>query len=255
LMNIYVSPDSPYFCSVDGVVFSRDQLTLVMFPTGRTGGYTVPAGVQTIGEEAFAASILDTVVFPDSVTKVREAAFFGARIRACTLPNSVKNIEYNTFTYCDSLTSVTIPDSVTAIGWGAFEGCSSLTDVYYAGLPAQWATIRMGEGNDPLQQATIHYIPWPEAQTLVLPAELTEIGEEAFAGGAFTYVRLAEHTTAIGAHAFADCAQLQYIYIPAACTEIAPDAFEGVSDLTILGPADSAAQRFASAHGLRFLIS
>ena len=358
LMNIYVAPDSPYFCSVDGVVFSKDQTTLVMFPTGRTGSYTVPAGVQTIGLKAFDASNLDTVVLPDSVLTIDDSAFMFARISSCTLPNSVtgigrgafggcdcilsitipegvksigfdtfvsctnlteiqvaagnsnycsidgclyskdqteficypagksgsiiipdsvsvigiscfacsqiqsceipnsvKEIGYYTFSYCQSLTSVTIPDSVKEISAYAFDGCYSLTDVYYAGLPAQWATIRMGEGNDPLQQATIHYIPWPEAQTLVLPAELTEIGEEAFAGGAFTYVRLAEHTTAIGAHAFADCAQLQYIYIPATCTEIAADAFEGISDLTILGPADSAAQRFASAHGFRFLVS
>ena len=61
---------------------------------------------------------------------------------------------------------------------------------------------------------------------LDLPADLTAIEEEAFAGGAFIYVKLAEGTESVGPRAFADCPNLRYIYIPAE-TEVDPTAFEG----------------------------
>jgi hypothetical protein len=58
---------------------------------------------------------------------------------------------------CSSLKSITIPDSVTSIGDYAFCYCSSLKDVYFKGSEAQWRAIRIGEENDSLQHAAIHY--------------------------------------------------------------------------------------------------
>ena len=61
---------------------------------------------------------------------------------------------------------------------------------------------------------------------LELPADVTEIEEEAFSDGAFIYVKLAEGTTSVGPRAFADCPNLFIIYVPAQ-TEIDPTAFDG----------------------------
>ncbi len=71
---------------------------------------------------------------------------------------------------------------------------------------------------------------------LTLPASLTELEEEAFAGGAFSYVVVPAQVTKIGSRAFADCRNLQYIEILGMNVEIAPDAFEHVSKLTIFYP-------------------
>ena len=46
-----------------------------------------------------------------------------------TIPDSVTNIQYNTFDSCESLTSVTIPASVTNIDWSAFYSCYALTSI------------------------------------------------------------------------------------------------------------------------------
>lgn len=86
----------------------------------------------------------------------------------------------------------------------------------------------------------------------VLPASLTEIGEEAFSGCAFTYVKLSERTRSIGQFAFADCPNLRYIYIPAATTSIDRYAFAEVTGLTIFGKAGSYAEAFADARGFTF---
>ena len=46
-----------------------------------------------------------------------------------TIGNSVKSIEYATFSSCSGLTSVTIPNSVTSIGSSAFYHCKGLTSI------------------------------------------------------------------------------------------------------------------------------
>ena len=87
----------------------------------------------------------------------------------------------------------------------------------------------------------------------VLPEELTAIGDEAFASGAFSYVKLSENTTSIGWHAFADCPNLMYIYIPEKTTDIDPQAFGDRTKLTIVGKIGSTAETYATAHGYTFV--
>ena len=102
--------------------------------------------------------LITTLVVPDSVTSIGNAAFEGcSSLTSITIPDSVTSIGDDAFRGCSSLTSVTIPDSVTSIGIYAFDGCSSLTDVYYAGTEDDWANITMGDCNAFLNCATIHY--------------------------------------------------------------------------------------------------
>lgn len=77
--NIYVSPDNPYYCSVDGVVFSKDKKELVMFPTGRGGSYAVPEGITSLAMRAFDSTILENLVLPESLTSIGPCAFQFAR--------------------------------------------------------------------------------------------------------------------------------------------------------------------------------
>ena len=99
---------------------------------------------------------------------------------------------------------------------------------------------------------TTLYAVWLEPD-FVLPAALTEIGEEAFMGGAFTYVKLPENTDTIGKNAFANCPNLKYIYIPKDCLWIDRYAFTGVTGLTILGVDGSYAKTYASGKGFDFI--
>ena len=101
-----------------------------------SGNYKINTGTKVIAGCAFEfCDRLTNIMIPDSVTSIGDVAFYG----------------------CSSLTSATIPDSVTSIGRGAFDSCGSLTDVYYSGSKADWNQIAMGEYNDPLLDATIHY--------------------------------------------------------------------------------------------------
>ena len=99
---------------------------------------------------------------------------------------------------------------------------------------------------------TTLYAVWAQPD-LVLPAGLTVIEEEAFAGAAFSFVKLPQQTVSIERNAFADCDKLVYAYIPAEVTDIDPLAFGNASELSIIGVSGSAAETFAREHGFVFL--
>ena len=71
------------------------------------------------------------------------------------LPESTSIRDW-TFQSCTALTRLAIPASVTSIGYAAFWG-TNVTDIYYGGTEDQWKAIQIGEFNDPLTKANIHY--------------------------------------------------------------------------------------------------
>jgi len=132
LTSIDVASDNSNYCSVDGVLFNKDKTTLIQYPGGKQGAYTIPNSVTSIGNYAFEICTgLTSVTIPNSVTSIGHYAFLYCRsLTSVTIPNSVTSIGYFAFSYCSGLTSVTIGNSVTSIGNGAFEDCKGLTDIY-----------------------------------------------------------------------------------------------------------------------------
>lgn len=86
----------------------------------------------------------------------------------------------------------------------------------------------------------------------ILPAALTEIEEEAFAGISTSVVKVQENVKTIGSRAFANCSKLKAIYIPEGCEYIAADAFSGVVGLTIYGQEGSYAEYYANRYNFTF---
>lgn len=95
----------------------------------------------------------------------------------------------------------------------------------------------------------------PIEPDFILPASLTEIGEEAFAHGAFLSVQLPARAVRIGPRAFADCPNLSCVYIPEQTTEIADDAFAGTVDLAVIAKRGSFAETYARTHGFAYIQS
>ena len=72
LTTINVDASNSSYVSVEGVLFNRDRTTLIQYPPGRSGeSYAIPSGVQSIGESAFAHTLLlESVTIPSSVTQI-----------------------------------------------------------------------------------------------------------------------------------------------------------------------------------------
>ena len=67
---------------------------------------------------------------------------------------------------------------------------------------------------------------------LDLPANLTAIEDEAFAGAMMNAVIVPDSCTTIGSRAFANCSELVFVSVPKG-TVIAADAFEGCGSVTV----------------------
>jgi hypothetical protein len=113
LTSINVDTGNPNFSSEDGVLFNKTKTSLLAYPAGRTGAYTIPLSVTYIDACAF---------------------WFATNLTSIIIPSSVNIIEFQAFTGCTSLTSITIPASVIYIGSGAFEICTNLISVTFQGI-------------------------------------------------------------------------------------------------------------------------
>jgi hypothetical protein len=124
LKSINVHTNSKAYRSLDGVLFDKDQTTLVRWPAGKAATYRVPNGVTKIGPNAFQSCHgLTNITLPQSLADIGDYAFDGSNLSAITIPNNVTNIGECAFQHCE-LRTLTIPDSVTTIGYAAFSGCS-----------------------------------------------------------------------------------------------------------------------------------
>ncbi len=131
LTSINVAADNAKYCSVNGVMFSKDKTTLVIYPSGKQGAYSIPNSVTSIGDDAFYyCRSLTAITIPNSVTSIGNEAFYGCRgLTSVTIPNSVTSIGNRAFSNCTVLTSVTIGNSVTSIGYRAFSECTKLNTI------------------------------------------------------------------------------------------------------------------------------
>ena len=83
-----------------------------------------------------------------------------------------------------------------------------------------------------------------------LPAALTVIDEEAFMGTRFQLLYLEDGISMIGARAFMNCADLNFICIPQSVKSIGEDAFSGCPNVVICCEEGSAAYQYALDRGL-----
>ena len=131
LKSITVDTANPCYANVGGVLFNKSMTTLIQYPAGLAGDYTIPDGVTNIGNAAFnGCSGLTGVIIPDGVTSLGVSAFsWCSSLTSVTIPNSVTKLSDYAFSACYNLENITIPNSVSSIGFEAFVYCFDLTQV------------------------------------------------------------------------------------------------------------------------------
>ena len=114
-------------------------------------------GVTSTGDYAFAdCKNLVTISMADTVTSISFGSFCNCpSLEEVTIPENATKIGYTSFASCINLKKVTIPQTVKVIDTGAF-ALHNLEDVYYGGMIEEWRNIKVWEGNDVLNNATIH---------------------------------------------------------------------------------------------------
>ena len=275
LTSIAVEAGNSAYSADGGVLFDKSKKTLICYPAGKTGSYTIPNSVTGIGEGVFYyCTGLTSVTIPNSVTSIDSSAFEDCTgLTSVTIPNSVTSIGDYAFYNCTGLTSVTIPNSVDSIGRYAFYNCTGLKDVSVHNAEAEFGssvfggctlnlhghsgstaeTYAAGDSNITFVALTAK-MGTPD---FVLPAYLTAIKAEAFSGVKATVVYIPDGVTSLGSMAFSYCTSLKQIRIPASVTVIPPDVFYGLSSsqlhaITVFGTPGSAAETYANSKGMKF---
>lgn len=117
----------------------------------------LPSGGVTIGDFAFSGSAITSLTISGS-TQLGEAVFNDCEeLRSVVFESGITTIPYDTFNNCWSITALELPATVTTITERAFVNCNGLKNVYFGGSESQWAAISIGQRNDALTKATIHF--------------------------------------------------------------------------------------------------
>lgn len=250
-----------------GAFTNSDRLLSVVIPDGvKTIGerafsdcedlssITIPQSLTDIGKDAFVYSYnikevyisdLEAWFNIDFESDVSNPLYNGGgknypnhlylnneEILELTIPQNVTAIKKYAFIGASSIVSITFHEDVKSIGEGAFDVTPSLTSVYISDL-SNWMNIKFADrGSNPFNTYSLNsdhklYLHGEEIKDLVIPNDLTFIGDYAFVGCCgFSSINIPSSVNSIGRGAFMGCYGLTSITIPDNVTNIGTSAFE-----------------------------
>jgi hypothetical protein len=255
LTNISVDLANTTFSTLGGVLFNKNQTTLVEYPVGLLNysnpdpnSYVVPNTVTNIGGEAFGSCILDSIVLPSNLTSIGDNAFWRCSwLSSLTIPSSVNTIGNYAFSGCARLNVLRIPAAVSTIGDGMFQssgltsvffegnapiaglnvysGVNNVTNFYFsgtsgwsssfAGRPTMQITQFFTYQNTGIPSGTVNITAYNGPSVVTIPASINGVP-----------------VTTIGVQAFLNCYYLTSITIPNSVTSFEGEAFNGCVSLT-----------------------
>lgn len=173
------------------IAIVSDESDVILIPSEHNG-----LKVTEIGEEVLAnCKTIDTLILPDTITKIGVSSFKASSLRRIFIPESISEIGDGAFADCKNLESVILPNSVTSIGAYAFARCESLTEVY-------------------------------------IPEGVVSIGNGVFSKcSSLREVRLPESATEIGGYTFSSCTSLERVTLPKSLTSMPESIFSGCQSL------------------------
>lgn len=209
LNNITVDSSNINYCSENGIMFNKDKTSLLVYPIGKMGSYTIPSSVNQIADNAFYNC-------------------FG--LTNISIPNSVINIGINSFTGCSELTTIYLPSSVKTIELNAFDECYKLSEFMVDNLNTNYCSENGILLNK--DKTILLLVGKNKSGNITIPSTVKQIADFSLSYCTqVTGLALSSDLTSIGNHAFAGCIGIQSIAIPNKVTSIGDNAFDGCTEL------------------------
>ncbi|KAL3938589.1 MAG: hypothetical protein SGBAC_006530 [Bacillariaceae sp.] len=187
---------------------------------GRLLEFDLPAGLRTIGSEAFSGcSALQKVKIPDTVVTMGPFVFAGCSLLIeVILSKSLKEIQEGSFRECSSLARIGIPSSVVVIGPCTFYSCVALEEV---DLQDGLVSIEFRAFASCRSLPKIH-----------IPPSVRKVKGQAFSScTSLMEMNTLEGLEEMGPLAFRDCRSLQRIHISSPVRVIWPQMFASCTQL------------------------
>lgn len=135
----------------------------------------LPEGLLSIPICMFNGTAITSIQLPSGLETIEEGAFCGTRLTSIELPSSLKEIGRAAFKNNSQLTSISFNEGLEVIGEEAFSNCPQLASISF-----DKALKAIGQGA--FANPNGHNVATESFMELVLPGNLTSIGEHAFQG-------------------------------------------------------------------------
>jgi uncharacterized protein YjdB len=260
---INVDPANSAYCSVDGVLYSKDMTRLIVTPN-LSGTFVIPAGVLSMDMNAFSnAQNLNVVSISNTVININNAFSDCYSLTSVISLNPTPPVMNGWFANHSNIT-LKVPDCAleayqNAELWqyfGAIESDASLPCEYPIyniswnfGSPVAEDVVATFDGNTitisgsgaMVDDSDIDHIPWAHIREnikkVIIEDGVTNIGRAAFYNcNNLTEVSIPNTVTTIGHNAFTSCFNLTEINIPNSVTTIGESAFGGCRITEIILP-------------------
>ena len=243
-----VAENNQHYTSADGLLLTKDGMTLVAVPSAREN-IAIPNGVVEVGKLAFFGCGLEKLTIPSSIAKIGWEAFpdggslkevhisdidawcrhsspeigaplskgsklylNGIPVTELEIPEGVTSIGSFVFKGYSDLTRVTIPQSVRRIEGSAFSFCRNLVKLDVAA----GNRFFMAENGLLLTKDGKILVSVPSGlDEVTIPQGVESIAGAAFAGcGKLVEVKVPKGVKSIGWHSFDACKSLVKIELP-----------------------------------------
>jgi hypothetical protein len=197
----------------------------LLFVPGRDGNSYVVAGIGNCTDRDI---VIPSEYNGKPVVGIINQAFYECYdLNSVIIPNSVTKIEDSAFAYCGNLTSITFSESVTSIGQWALLG-SGLEKITVAkGNP-----VYHSDGNCLIETKSKTLIAGCKTSVIPTDGSVTNIGTSAFADCAgLDSISIPDAVTVIGDRAFMNCHDLSIISIPDSVSAVTERMLFGCSSL------------------------
>lgn len=210
LEEITVSEGNPVFYSKEGLLFSKDEKTLIRYPgyQGEECCY-IPEGVEVLAAGAFSNGYLQKLVLPSSLKKIEQGSFKNTVIRELVFLGGLETIEKDCFEACD-IKKIVLPKSIRKIEDYAFRGITGISEFI---CDSDEISVGVGLFSEGYFDKT-DWWPWDE------------ISPAAFLNSNIKTIVVPEGVSAIKDYAFAGCYRADKIVLPDTVTEIGAHSFD-----------------------------
>ena len=257
LLNINVNSSNTSYSSINGVLFSVDKRTLILYPCGRSGVFEIPLTVKTIGASAFLSCTgLQSIIIPQAITSIQSSAFTGCSGltnvtigHADSISTAVVAVSGDAFTNCTGIATlalnktISFPDgdnspfrnlaALTTLYAG--NGVSAITDFTFSGCTGL-TFVRLGQKNsDGINDINISgsaFYGCKNFSSLELNRSVDVTFYETSPFASIKDLRIGNGTISIGNQSFFQCTNLASVSYSSTSLNIGNYAFQGCNKIS-----------------------